>query len=147
MTLIEILKNETVGLKAQYIAMTIEWAENDFNYLRKWAADYQAGKFKSTEASKQYYRLPYCIVNPNGKIEDYVAKKVKDATDHYEDSIDKLAYRIEAKGLDQTEIKATTSHIGVNIDTVLTDGVKTVRAFTIIAGGPVQRPHYRYLIK
>jgi hypothetical protein len=40
-----------------------------------------------------------------------------------------------------------TSHIGVNINTTLTDGEKTVRAFTIIASGEIQRPHYRYLVK
>jgi len=35
----------------------------------------------------------------------------------------------------------------VNIETTLTDGEKMVRAYTIIAEGQVQRPHYRYLIK
>jgi hypothetical protein len=147
MTLIEILKNETVGLKDQYVEMTAKWARSEFTNLRKWAADYHAGKFGYGEASKKYYRLPYEITNPNGKVEDYVAKQVKSAIDHYEDSIVKLAARINAKGLDIGKIKATTSHIGVNINTTLTDGFKTVRAFTIIAGGAVQRPHYRYLIK
>jgi hypothetical protein len=35
----------------------------------------------------------------------------------------------------------------VNIDMTLTDGEKTVKAFTIIAEGQIQRPHYRYLVK
>ena len=65
----------------------------------------------------------------------------------HESSIEKLAYRIEKKELDQSKLKTKTSHIGVNIETVLTDGEKTVRAWTIIASGMIQRPHYRYLVK
>ena len=71
---------------------------------------------------------------------------VGNAISHYEDSIAKLAARIEAKGLNVSNLKVKTSHIGVNIETVLTDGSKTVKAFTIIAEGQVQRPHYRYLV-
>lgn len=146
-TLVKILKRETASLKEQYVDMTAKWARAEFTNLRKWADDYRSGKFGYGEASNKYYRLPYEITNPNGKIEDYVAKQVKFAIDHYEDSIAKLAHRIKSKGMDVSKIKATTSHVGVNIETTLTDGVKTVRAFTIIAGGAIQRPHYRYLIK
>ena len=72
---------------------------------------------------------------------------VKAAEQHYENSIQKLAARIEKKGLNTENLSVLTSHVGVNINTTLTDGIKTVRAFTIIAEGPIQRPHYRYLIK
>jgi hypothetical protein len=66
---------------------------------------------------------------------------------HYENSIVKLAYRIEKKGLNLDKITVKTSHIGVNINTWITDGEQTVHAYTIIASGEIQRPHYRYLIK
>jgi len=46
-----------------------------------------------------------------------------------------------------SKLKVQTSHIDVNIDTTLTDGEKTIKAFTILAEGAIQRPHYRYLIK
>ena len=59
----------------------------------------------------------------------------------------KLAFRIEQKGLNTDNLKLSSSHVGVNFETAITDGTKTVRAFTIIASGPVQRPHYRYLVK
>lgn len=144
--LIEILKKETSSLKAQYIDMTTEWATDEFNRLRTWATEYQTGKFGFGEASKKYYRLPYCVVNSNGTVEMYVEMMVGNAISHYEDSIAKLAARIEAKGLNVSNLKVKTSHIGVNIETVLTDGSKTVKAFTIIAEGQVQRPHYRYLV-
>ena len=79
--------------------------------------------------------------------EGYIAKNEILALDHYESSISKLALRIESKGLNKNNLKVSTSHIDVNIETTLTDGIKTVRAFTIIASGEVQKPHYRYLIK
>ena len=145
--LIEILKKETETLKVQYVEMTEKWAVKEFEYLRQWAKDYNAGKFGFGEASKKYYRLPYYIVNSNGKVEQHIEKMVNQAIEHYEFSIEKLAARIEKKGLNQENIKTVTSHIGVNIETTLTDGNKTVRAFTIIAEGQIQRPHYRYLIK
>jgi len=146
-TLIEILKKETETLRVQYVSMTEKWAANEFQTLRQWAADYCVGKFGFGEASKKYHKLPYYIVNSNGTVEQYTQAMVKNANEHYEFSILKLAARIEKKGLNVDALKVSTSHIGVNIESVLTDGEKTVRAFTIIAAGEVQRPHYRYLIK
>jgi len=145
--LIETLKRETESLKIQYIEMTEKWAIKEFEYLRQWATDYRSGKFGFGVASKKYYRLPHYIINRNGKVEQHVEKMVENAIEHYKFSIEKLAARIEKKGLNQEVLKTVTSHIGVNIETTLTDGNKTVKAFTIIAEGDVQRPHYRYLIK
>ena len=72
---------------------------------------------------------------------------VKAAQKHYTNSIAKLALRIEKKGLNQEKIEMTTGYVDVNITTTITDGEKVVRAWTIIAGGEVQKPHYRYLVK
>ena len=80
-------------------------------------------------------------------LNDFTEKTMNNAKQHYENSIEKLAYRIKKKGLNISKLKATTSYIDVNISTILTDGEKTVRAWTIIASGSIQRPHYRYLIK
>ena len=77
----------------------------------------------------------------------FVKESIQNAKEHYEDSILKLADRISKKGLEIDKIKVKTSHIGKNIDTLLTDGKKKVNAFTIIASGEIQKPHYRYLIK
>lgn len=143
----EILEEQTKTLKVQYLEMTELWAAKEFDRLREWVKGYREGKWGYMEASRRYYRLPYEIVNPYGKKEVFVNKAVKRAEEHYENSLDKLVDRLEKKGLNQETLTVQTSHIGVNINTTLTDGVKTVRAFTIVAGGPVQRPHYRYLIK
>ena len=146
--LIDLLKKETETLKIQYLEMTEKWAVTEFETLRQFAKDYQDGKLGyKGEVAKRYYRLAYYIVNSNGKVEQHIEKMVKNAIEHYDFSIEKLAARIEKKGLNVETLKTSTSHIGVNIETTLTDGEKTVRAFTIIAEGAVQRPHYRYLIK
>ena len=80
-------------------------------------------------------------------LKTYLEKQEQTAEDHYENSILKLADRIEKKELNQSNLLVKTAHVGVNIETTLTDGEKTVRAFTIIAEGEIQRPHYRYLVK
>lgn len=171
--LIEILKKETESLKEQYVQKTREWAakyhamltdratwnEVDWcNFMGLTPEMKNPGTsmqflgfpkgFYNTRESREYSRLRNEI-RTIGKmfVEDYQDKEEKKAIKHYEQSIQKLALRIEAKGLNQDQIKATTSHIGVNIDTTLTDGNKSVRAFTIIASGEIQKPHYRYLIK
>ncbi len=100
---------------------------------------------------KEYYKMEntrdqaFKIVDKG--YEDYLKKAMKRAEMHYEDSIIKLASRIEQKGLNIDKLSVKTSHIGVNIDTVLTDGIVSVKTWTIIASGPIQKPHYRYLVK
>jgi hypothetical protein len=44
-------------------------------------------------------------------------------------------------------MKIISGTVGVNINITLTDGDKTVRAYTIVAEGEIQKPHYRYLVK
>jgi len=81
--------------------------------------------------------------------EDFLKKAENNAEMHYQNSIIKLAGRIDKKGLNIDKLKAETkySKIDVNIETILSDGKKSVIAWTIIASGPIQRPHYRYLVK
>ena len=172
--LINILKIETQSLKEQYIQKTKEWAERHFNHIsprQKWneiqwceyfgltpeVANKGKGSmeflsfpkgFYNSRQSREYRRLrDEAIKLINMGKEKYIQKEVIKAEKHYEASIEKLAFRINEKSLDITNLKTLTSHIGVNINTTLSDGQKTVKAFTIIAEGPIQRPHYRYLIK
>jgi len=166
--LITTLKAETETLRVQYLALTAEWAAGEFERVREIAArphpnydDFATPGFvpnpkalfgKIDYAKGKNYRKAcdriHAAKNVIEKgIEAWTAKWEKHANDHYEGSIAKLAARIEKKGLDQNAITVKTAHVGVNIETTLTDGEKTVRAFTIIASGPIIRPHYRYLVK
>lgn len=78
--------------------------------------------------------------------EKYLENEIKAANEHYESSVYKLAGRVQAKGLEK-ELTITGGRLGLNFEVTITDGVKTVRAWTIIAEGEIQRPHYRYLVK
>jgi hypothetical protein len=171
--LINILKKETETLKVQYITKTKEWARDQFdaimvrsgwdnlqwcNFFGLTQEVYNEGRlseyksfprgFYNSKQSREYSRLQDQVskVKKMG-IEGFVLAEEKKAELHYEGSIVKLANRIEKKGLNIDKLVVETSHIGVNINTTLTDGEKTVRAFTIIASGEIQRPHYRYLVK
>ena len=116
------------------------------------------GYVNGTTECTYYYKTPYAVFCSkknklhshqvfSNSLADYLVKAKKNAKLHYENSILRLALRIEKKELNQAKLEMTTSHIDVNIETTITDGDKTVRAWTIIAEGPIQRPHYRYLVK
>lgn len=102
------------------------------------------------DARRKYYRLRdetsrVCRLT----VAEFVERAEKKAVAHYENSIKKLAARILKKGLDinAESLEVETATVDENITTVITDGHNTVRAWTIVAGGPIQRPHYRYLVK
>lgn len=80
-------------------------------------------------------------------LEGYIKKQVDKGKQHYDNSLLKLTDRILKKDLNWSKIQIKNSSIGVNVNVEITDGVKTVRAYTIVAEGEIQRPHYRYLIK
>lgn len=168
-----ILREETKTLKTQYIEKSLEWAKNHFNICkerRNWS-EVEWCRYFNIEPEvrnkglvseflgfpKGFYgtshaRIQVRIQSEGRRVlslglEKFLNKIKEDAELHYESSILKLATRIEKKELNQSNLKVETSHIGVNINTTLTDGEKTVRAFTIVAEGEVQRPHYRYLVK
>jgi len=174
--LIAQLKEQTKSLRVQYIAKVKNWAKEEFERvtpMRKWSeeqwckwlgikAEKRASRFDHTQPVA--WRFPKNFFNmyehklygsANGKaasmlatgLEKYVAQAEKGAEDHYENSIIKLAIRIMKKGMSFDNLKMTTTHLGVNIETIISDGEKVVKAWTIIAEGPIQRPHYRYLVK
>lgn len=173
MNLVEILKSQTQELKESYVEQSIEYAKKEFDVIvervdwkeEDWAnflgvetrvanegsntefVTFYRGFYNSSE-SRKYYRLrdEANRVYRMGK-EEYLNRVEKKAVDHYENSILKLANRIQKKGLNEESLHVETARVGVNLETTLTDGEKTVRAWTIVAWGDVQRPHYRYLIK
>jgi hypothetical protein len=171
--LIDILRTETQSLKDKYFEMTETWAKNSYNsILRKSKWDNQTWcesfglkpQLKNPGTNLEFYSFPdgfYRTANYRkyrremeeiikvikmGK-EKYLEKQLKKAELHYESSLLKLAKRIELKKLNIENLKVITGYVGVNINMTLTDGEKTVKAFTIIAEGLIQRPHYRYLVK
>ncbi len=171
--LVKVLLKETEIVKIEYLEKIEKWSRQDFEryvkmskykevdwcgYLGLEPRPVNVGSsteflsfpkdFWNTKASKTYDNLRSKSIRISRVgVDSYVAKSLKDAESHYETSIDKLANRIVKKGLNESKLVSETARVGVNIETVLTDGEKTVKAWTIIASGEVQKPHYRYLIK
>jgi len=172
--LITLLTEQTTSLKEQYIQKTIEWSNSYFERVEersKWNDEQWANYlgvptrianpsissiqfitfhkgFFNTKQSREYTNEKnkiYSIVRM-GKGE-YIMKMVRNAELHYTSSIIKLSERILKKDLNIDNLSLSTSHIGTNIETTITDGIKTVRAFTVLAYGEVKCPHYRYLVK
>jgi hypothetical protein len=175
-SLIEILKKETESLRLQFLQKTEDWARKDYaraiemkkmtdvEWCKWLGIEPQMSRHVCASTMKTYLTFPENFYNTKDArrlrnmkswvysttsrtLDSHIESELKYAEIHYETSIYKLASRISKKGLDQTKLSVKTSHIGVNIDTVLTDGVLKVKAFTIIAEGEIIRPHYRYLIK
>lgn len=168
MTLLQILERETQSLKEEFCSKTLIWAEKhwDFCKERYYWSDKQWCDFLGIEAEYRHNNWVFPKGFYNSKHSKTVHKERKKASSvirvdkftftkkeekkallHYCSSLEKLAYRIEKKGLIESNIKIESASIGVNFNTVITDGIKSIRAWTIIAEGPIQKPHYRYLIK
>jgi hypothetical protein len=169
--LIELLENQTESFKAQFLEITKDWAGEYFEVVAprrnfsevEWCnvlgiepginrlSQGQLGfpnNFYNSGKSKVYSKLrdeAYKLTGI-GK-ESFIAKELEKAEKHFKASLEKLALRIQKKELNIETMEVQSAHVGVNLEITFTDGDKTVRAFTIIASGEVQRPHYRYLIK
>ena len=104
--------------------------------------------FHNTSAARKYSnerkKIMAIVVR---KKDDYVDREIKYANLHFDNIIEKLVYRIEKKGLNFKMITVVHARVGVNLETTITDGKLTINAYTIVAGGPVQQDHFRYLIK
>lgn len=155
--LVKSLKEQTTEFKAEYLKKTEQWAWDDFcrmdrikesDVIEERGAVWQ-GKKIHTKASYAYWNNIKSILAQGSKA--YTEKKVQSAQLHYDHSIGKLAHRIIKKGLDFTNISIKTDYARFgkdgSLETIITDGKRTVRAWTILAWGPIKAPHYRYLIR
>lgn len=154
------LKKQTEPLRIAYIKHSKEFASKQFYKMEKITEQdvinekgYDSewgGKVikRHTKASLAYWNNIKGILNKGH--ENYVGSREKFAKLHYEDSMVKLTNRIIKKGLDFSKITIVTDLTRFdkgNIETTIKDGQRIVRAFTILAWGEVNAPHYRYLIK
>lgn len=153
----------TQVLKEEYIIRTIEYAKRMFKGMeerKKWSIiqwyDYAGLKHVDGQLARDEYskkdlhnmkaqRYGEETIVSKG-YEAFEKSEIDRANRHYQNSVWKLSERIMEKSLDINKMQVTTGRVGVNIDTTITDGVSTVNAFTIIAEGPIVRPHYRYLV-
>ena len=151
------LKEQTKDLKIKYVEKSNLWAKKEyevFEVLTEKEVIQSFGYYCNIAKAMRHTKASYARWNRiqnikyNG-LEVYLKRKHKEAEEHYEDSIIKLAKRIVKKGLNISEITLKTESCmdKGNISTIITDGKITVTAFTILAWGEINAPHYRYLIK
>jgi len=79
--------------------------------------------------------------------ENFTQKELKKADQWFTSSIQKLAIKIDGKGLNLDALEMSSTYVERNLCTTITDGVKKVKAQTIFACGEINRPHFRYLVK
>jgi hypothetical protein len=172
--LLNILRTETTSLKEQFLKMTKTWCEKKYEDLcekSKWSEKRWCEHFGLTPELKNkhlptssFYSFPSGFYNTKDSVtyrrmrdeirkvfsmgkEKFIEKELKKSEDHYESSLLKLKERILKKGLVIDNMKIVNGSVGVNINMTLSDGEKSVKAFTIVAEGEIQKPHYRYLVK
>ena len=160
--ILAVLKVELEPLRLMFHEKTEHWSTDSFKdmvALSKLSEEELLEKYGQDPVENCGYKsryIPYEIRNDIQKkkylvkqgIEAFLKTAHKNAEAHYQNSVIKLASRIDKKGLDASKLTAKTkySKIDLNISTTLTDGSQTLRARTIIASGPIQRPHYRYIV-
>ena len=170
------LMKHTIELKALYITKTKESADRTFIWAtereewtsKQWYDDFKLPYTMKHAGTPQEYPslihdkgpgfgLVYSgMLQSQDKVrlvmklglENYKASKVKEAEAHYLSSMEKLAMRLNAKGItDETEFTVTSARIGENFECYIHHELGLTKAWTIIAEGPIQQPHYRYLVK
>jgi len=170
--LIERLRTSTTDLKEIYIEKTKKYASEYFDHciklnklteldwLQRYNVKYTEYKhsngsinfYPTSFYSKEYKRMS-SVKNEmqtilNEGFESYTNRMVRSAERHYEDSLVKLSNRLNQKGIkDDTNFTIKSGRIGMNFELTIEHESLITKAWTIIAEGPIQRPHYRYLVK
>lgn len=156
-----LLFEKTVDLKLAFIEKTKKYAKNTFDramHRKDWTYEQWLENFSKVEkiGGREFTKLSKIGVALREELRYFLqngydafeATEVKYAEQHYKNSILKLAYRLREKGiLDNTVLEISSGKVDVNFECYIKHNGITTKAWTIIAEGPVQRPHYRYLIK
>jgi len=141
--LVQQLNTELSEFKKQYLVLTENFLLTDWVRMQKIIDDYYSNW--TNETSKIYHALP-SSVKRNEQVK-FIENQMAKADKSFDDNVLKLAARLIKKGINPENINIKATVAMPNIECVINDGNKYLTAYTIIAGGNIQRPHYRYLIK
>ena len=135
-----------VAQKMEYtiggITRTTTTYGRDFSHM----TDEQKSDFLKWESMEKWmYSTGYSVSGMSQQ--DFSKKELKKAEQWFDDSIVKLANKINGKGLNLDALSMSSTYVERNLCTTITDGVKKVKAQTIFACGEINRPHFRYLVK
>lgn len=175
MKLFDLLVQNTQDLYNEYIKRTEEFAISYFNQMaernrwneKQWADFLGVGVrvankgkltefitfeegFYNTKKSRVYRsKRNECSVVSKRGLQAQIDYELNKAEIHYQDSIKKLNDRLIKKGVPEgsENVIISNARVGVNLEITIQFNDIKVRAWTVVASGPVQRPHYRYLVK
>ena len=164
------LKDSTASYKKDFIEQVALWAKQEFKKLeelttsdditlyKKFGVSYDLWQGGAIVDPKEYHRKNIYTMREklaqSRKIvkagyEEFEQKEILKGIAQFESAIEKLASRIVKKGINLDGGYCRSVRMDENLEITFLDkeGHTAVRAFTIIAWGSVQRPHYRYLVK
>ncbi len=105
--------------------------------------------FYNSKLSRKYDNIRndiYRIVRCN-EYDKFLERELKKGKLHYESSIIKLVDRLVKKGINEN-FEILEKRLGINFTmTLKSDTGKIVKCWTIVAEGPIQQAHYRFLVK
>ena len=154
--LLENLTAATKELKAAYLVETEKFAGFTFNEAlinsKKSTEELEANFVFETDErlvveKASNLRMEAMTIVRNG-LNELVAKEIKAAVKHFDNSLLKLELRIVKKGLELDGLNFEYGYVEANFNCLITDkNGKQVKAQTILAEGSINKPHYRYLVK
>lgn len=102
----------------------------------------------SEEGAKLRRIVKQAKVTVSGPLQDNINYGIERAEKRYIFSVERLAYVLHKKGFNPDTIEVKTEiGMGENIELVVSDGVKIVMSRTILAWGPKNVPHFRFLVR
>ena len=157
--LVEKLTEQLKDFKADYLKRVLEYSAQEHQSIKKKYSEMLRWTFNEKTMSEneilvsvgEYYKGKKWIdknwkeIHMDEKTFGHVS--IYRAEIHFKKSVEKLAFRMIEKGLNPAITNVVVDYVGANLNCVVSDGEKQVKAQTILAGGPVQKPHFRYLIK
>jgi hypothetical protein len=169
----ELLSELTAQFKKTYLNHVEMWLQSEFEAQIEFMIDFTTRKWSINERSAEYFQmqkkawnmdtaistcagmiqtskrqdLPLNFEKFNGLKSIWFAKQLKKSDKSFDASLMKIAFNIQKVEMNIEKAEVVNAFMNNGIDLTLTDGDKKVHAFTIIAFGEIQRPHFRFLIK
>ena len=159
MMILELIKSKTEKFKEDFLKRYEESVTSEFNRLNeKYEINTVFKQIQEETGVKNIYhtRKEYNRAQKisdilydfkYNRISDRIKKEVDKADKNFEDKQMRLAGRLVEKEISEDFDMELNSQYP-NLDGKITDkSGKVVTFYTIVAEGPIQRPHYRYLVK
>lgn len=158
--ILEKMTDELKGFKKLYLAKVHGWAVKNYeNKIQYFEVDFRTDPLYSEMKTMRYGKHEYRDVK-SGYVdlmlevarmkhttkETYADGEVRDASIAFDGKTAKLSSRLDKYKFKPSKLVIISEiRNGINIHLTVSDGTQTRRFYTIIASGPIQRPHYRYL--